>query len=733
VLPGAPTDLEDAAVAWCAGQGQEACQEIQPQPKVELELEPQAEAQDELEPAAAAADVTVPPASNVVAFRPPAQARPASGFHLVDDAPAVPAPVVVLPPRGQVAAAGERAAAAPAEPVVAEPVEPTAAVATPAWVAPVPEPEPLAAVPEGFSAPSPVSEPVAAEPALLWEAPAPVAPAASPEPAATAPATSELPWEAPAPSAPAAPTVSTAPAAVPCRPSTAHPAAEPAGPFELPDPGIFHRNAAGFQQSPEQQREAAEMAERLQSALNEFGVKAEVVDWVQGPSCTTYMVNPGEGVRVSKFTALEDDIARVLARTSVRVYAPVPNTSYVGIEVSALNRQSVAFGDVLPYVDGGPLDLAIGLDAEGKPVHSDLAKLPHLLVSGTTGSGKSVLMNTLIMSLLMRNTPADVRLIMVDPKQVEFTVYNGIPHLVMPVVADPRQAAAALQWGVTEMDRRYRLFSNLGVRDLAGYNRLVDSDAFAMSEFPPQHLPAVVVFIDELADLMMVAKKDVEASIVRIAQLGRASGIHLVIATQSPRADVVTGLIRANIANRIALRVSKNMESRIIIDQNGAEKLLPRGDMLFLEAGWSDKPRRIQGCYLADSEIEQVVAHLKEQDGTQYNSSMAPLPGSQPQASFDDGLTSAAGGSGSAEGDRGDEPMAWAAAKIVVDTQVGSTSMLQRRLKTGYARAGRLMDMLEEMGVVGPAKGSKPRDVLIRDLDELSTLRGGFDDIEEDY
>lgn len=505
--------------------------------------------------------------------------------------------------------------------------------------------------------------------------------------------------------------------------------------FVLPNPAIFRRNSSGLENTPEQHREAAETASLLQAALNEFGVKAEVVDWVVGPSCTTYQVKPGEGVRVNRFTALEDDIARVLARTSVRVYAPVPGTSYVGIEVSSNSRQPIMFGDVLSCLDGGPLDFVLGLDTSGKPIHADLAKLPHLLVAGTTGSGKSVCMNTIIMSMLVRNTPDDVRIIMVDPKQVEFANYNGIPHLVMPVVTDMRQAAAALQWGVTEMDRRYRIFSNLGVRDLKTYNAQVDSGTFADSEFPLQHLPSVVFFIDELADLMMVAKKDVEASIVRIAQLGRACGIHLVIATQTPRADIVTGLIRANVANRIALRVSKSMDSKIILDQTGAEKLLPHGDMLFLEAAFGDRPRRIQGCYLSDDEISRVVEHLKQQDASEYNSAMAPLPGTQLVADLtDDAVPHGGGGGGPASGGgTDDDPLAWEAAQLVVENQLGSTSMIQRRLKLGYARAGRVMDMLEEMGVVGPARGSKPRDVLIRDLDELASLRGDCDGSEEDY
>ncbi|MBR2834468.1 MAG: DNA translocase FtsK [Coriobacteriales bacterium] len=469
----------------------------------------------------------------------------------------------------------------------------------------------------------------------------------------------------------------------------------------------------------------------LQDVLNDFKRSAEVVGWIEGPTFTTYKVEPAKGVAVSRFTSMEDDIARVLARPSVRIYAPVPNTPYVGIEVPNKSMQTVLFGDVLPYVTGGPLDFAIGLDGNGKPVHADLSKLPHILIAGTTGSGKSVTVNTIVVSMLMRDTPDDVRFIMVDPKQVEFSIYNGIPHLIMPVVTDMKQAAAALQWSVTEMDRRYRLFSTVGVRNLNSYNEMVDSGKYDQ-ETPLVHMPSIVIVIDELADLMMVAKKDVEASIVRIAQLGRACGIHLVMATQRPSADVVTGLIRANVANRIGLKVAKGDDSRIIIDQRGAEKLLGNGDMLFLQTSFGDKPRRIQGCWLSDGEVAAVVGQLKTQTWEQYSYTLPQAAPTQmvmdlgsPQDSIQ---TGAATGSNSE-----DEPLAWQAARLIVENNMGSTSMIQRRLKVGYARAGRLMDMLEEMGIVGPACGSKPREVLIHDLDELETLKQSMCSAEEDY
>ena len=500
------------------------------------------------------------------------------------------------------------------------------------------------------------------------------------------------------------------------------PAADNDRPYELPPVTLAKRSNGGRGFVAEHSEDAEETAAALQSALAEFGVDARVVDGVEGPTFTTYRLCPGKGVRVKKISELENDIARTLAATSVRIYSPVAGTNYVGVEVANGSRRNVAFGDVLPCVTGGPLDFAVGLDAGGKPVHADLGKLPHLLIAGTTGSGKSVTVNSIILSMLMRDTPEELRLIIVDPKQVEFSEYAGIPHLAMPVVTDSRQAAAALQWAVTEMDRRYRVFSNLGVRDLASYNSLVNRLRNDGQETNLANLPCVVVVIDELADLMMVAKKDVEASIVRVAQLGRAAGIHLVIATQTPRADIVTGLIRANVANRIALRVSKGTDSQIIIDQKGAEKLLPHGDMLYLEAAFGDIPRRIQGCNITDEEKSAILAHIKAQPAAKP-CAMAPMPGTGAQLSLDTSVDATGPSPQPHDGGNDDDPLAWEAAKLVVENQLGSTSMLQRRMKLGYARAGRVMDMLEEMGVVGPARGSKPRDVLVADLDELETLR----------
>lgn len=456
--------------------------------------------------------------------------------------------------------------------------------------------------------------------------------------------------------------------------------------------------------------EIEETMARLQATLAEFGLTSRVVDYTSGPLVTTFQVEMGEGERVNKITNLQDDIALSLAAKSVRIFAPIPGTSRVGIEIPNKVRQNVHLGDVLPYADGGPLTFAIGRDAEGRAVTADLASMPHLLVAGATGSGKSVMINSLIMSLLMRDTPKQVRLILVDPKRVEFSGYNGLPHLYVPVVTEPRQAASALQWAVSEMERRLKVFERAGARNINVYNDMCVNGKLAQMDNPPEPMPFMVIIIDELADLMMVAGKDVEASIVRIAQLARAAGIHLVLATQRPSANVVTGLIKSNIETRIALSVASGTDSRVIIDQVGAQRLLGNGDMLFKERGGS--PRRVLGCYVSDPEIESVVDFIREQGEPDYHEEIlsAVAPG-QP-------------GGGGAGGDvaEEDDPLVWEAAQIVVESQLGSTSGLQRRLKVGYARAGRIMDMLEAKGVVGPPDGSKPREVLL-DMEGLEELR----------
>ena len=371
--------------------------------------------------------------------------------------------------------------------------------------------------------------------------------------------------------------------------------------LKLPPLEILHANPQSAS-AASSDKELEQTAESLQSTLLEFGRSARVVGWIAGPTVTTFKLQPGEGERVSKISSLEDDIALSLAAQSVRIFAPIPGTSLVGIEIPNRKRQNVNLGDVLPYVKGGPLELAIGRDAEGTPVVADLAKMPHLLIAGTTGSGKSVMINSIITTLLMRALPEDVRLIMVDPKRVELAGYNGLPHLYVPVVTEPKQAASALQWAVSEMERRLKVFERLNVRKISTYNEKQAAGEFEHYDNPPQKMPYLVIIIDELSDLMMVAGKDVEASIVRIAQLGRAAGIHLIVATQRPSSNVVTGLIKANITNRIAFNVATGIDSRVIIDQMGAEKLTGLGDMLFSKVDWG-KPRRIQGCFVSDDEI----------------------------------------------------------------------------------------------------------------------------------
>ena len=481
---------------------------------------------------------------------------------------------------------------------------------------------------------------------------------------------------------------------------------------QLPPASMLRHNPHSAA-SASSDNELEQTAQALQSTLAEFGRSARVVGWIAGPTVTTFKLQPGEGERVSKISSLEDDIALSLAAQSVRIFAPIPGTSLVGIEIPNAKRQNVNLGDVLPYVQGGPLELAVGRDAEGQPIVADLAKMPHLLIAGTTGSGKSVMINSIIMALLMRTHPDDVRLIMVDPKRVELSGYNGLPHLYVPVVTEPKQAASALQWAVSEMERRLKVFERIGVRKISTFNDKQAAGAFEHYDNPPAKMPYLVIIIDELSDLMMVAGKDVEASIVRIAQLGRAAGIHLIVATQRPSSNVVTGLIKANITNRIAFNVATGIDSRVIIDQMGAEKLTGYGDMLFSKVDWG-KPKRIQGCFVSDDEINEVVEFVKSQGAPDYHeeilSAVAPAQ------------MGGGGGGFYNEAPSEDDPLLWDAAQIVVETQLGSTSGLQRRLKVGYARAGRIMDMLEEKGIVGPPDGSKPREVLY-DEEGLAALR----------
>ena len=447
---------------------------------------------------------------------------------------------------------------------------------------------------------------------------------------------------------------------------------------------------------------------RLAEALRSFGVDAAAGDVVHGPSVTRYEFTLEQGVKLSKITNLSDDIALALGASGVRV-APVPNKiSVVGIEVPNRTVTAVRIRDVIESREftrhPSSVAFAVGKDIGGNNIVGNIAKLPHVLIAGTTGSGKSVCTNSLIVSILYKSTPDEVRFIMVDPKMVELAPYNGIPHLLIPVVTDPKKAAGALQWAVFEMMKRYKMFSEKGVKDLAGYNALseVDEDV--------KKLPTVVVVIDELADLMLVAAKEVEESICRVAQMGRAAGMHLVVATQRPSADVITGLMKANIPSRIAFAVASSMESRIILDTPGAEKLVGKGDMLYAPLGDS-KPTRVQGCFITPEEIERVVAFVKDAAGeAHYDQDVIEKIQQAVDAKSDKGKASPT--DGAADGDDGDELLP-AAVEVVLETGQASVSMLQRRLKLGYSRAARLVDQMEERGYVGPFEGSKPRQLLI--------------------
>ncbi|MFR3981001.1 MAG: DNA translocase FtsK [Oscillospiraceae bacterium] len=447
---------------------------------------------------------------------------------------------------------------------------------------------------------------------------------------------------------------------------------------------------------------------RLAEALRSFGVDAAAGDVVHGPSVTRYEFTLEQGVKLSKITNLSDDIALALGASGVRV-APVPNKiSVVGIEVPNRTVTAVRIRDVIESREftrhPSSVAFAVGKDIGGNNIVGNIAKLPHVLIAGTTGSGKSVCTNSLIVSILYKSTPDEVRFIMVDPKMVELAPYNGIPHLLIPVVTDPKKAAGALQWAVFEMMKRYKMFSEKGVKDLAGYNALAEVDEDV------KKLPTVVVVIDELADLMLVAAKEVEESICRVAQMGRAAGMHLVVATQRPSADVITGLMKANIPSRIAFAVASSMESRIILDTPGAEKLVGKGDMLYAPLGDS-KPTRVQGCFITPEEIERVVAFVKDAAGeAHYDQDVIEKIQQAVDAKSDKGKASPT--DGAADGDDGDELLP-AAVEVVLETGQASVSMLQRRLKLGYSRAARLVDQMEERGYVGPFEGSKPRQLLI--------------------
>ena len=478
--------------------------------------------------------------------------------------------------------------------------------------------------------------------------------------------------------------------------------------YEFPPVSLLK---AGSGQSHDGTEEMRQNAERLSDTLQSFGIEAHIINVTRGPSVTRYELELQRGVKLSKVTNLADDIALALGASGVRIAAIPDKISVVGIEVPNRIVSVVMAREVIDSPEfekcKSRVSFAVGKDIGGNRIIGDIGKLPHLLIAGTTGSGKSVCMNSLIISLLYKAKPEEVKLIMIDPKMVELGIYNGIPHLLIPVVTDPKKAAGSLQWAVTEMMRRYRMMADAGVRDLESYNK--QARMSADDELEP--MPQIVVVIDELADLMLVAAKEVEESICRIAQMGRASGIHLVIATQRPSADVITGLMKANIPSRIAFAVASAMESRIILDTAGAEKLVGKGDMLYAPLG-QGKPKRVQGCFITDNEVQDVVTFIKDSSEAEYSDSVMAEIDKKAAESGKSGSGSSGSTAAETESSDGDE-MLPAAVDVILETGQASVSMLQRRLKLGYARAARIMDEMEERGLVGPFEGSKPRQLLI--------------------
>lgn len=486
--------------------------------------------------------------------------------------------------------------------------------------------------------------------------------------------------------------------------SVAASATKPKKAYQYPPISLLKR---GSKQSGESDAHLRETAMKLQQTLQNFGVNVTVTNVSCGPSVTRYELQPEMGVKVSKIVGLADDIKLNLAAADIRIEAPIPGKAAVGIEVPNKENSAVMLRDLLESKEfknsASKISFAAGKDIGGKVVVADIAKMPHLLIAGATGSGKSVCINTLIMSILYKATPEEVKLIMIDPKVVELSVYNGIPHLMIPVVTDPKKAAGALNWGVAEMTRRYQAFAEYNVRDMKGYNEKVAS-------MPPvegkalERMPQIVIIVDELADLMMVAPGEVEEAICRLAQLARAAGIHLVLATQRPSVNVITGLIKANMPSRIAFSVSSGVDSRTIIDMNGAEKLLGKGDMLFYPSGYQ-KPARVQGSFVTDKEVQGVVEYLKNHNGdVTYDEEIVNHVNTSSAAGMSGGL--------GAEGDDRDVHFV-DAGRLIIDKDKASIGMLQRTFKIGFNRAARIMDQLFEAGVVGPEEGTKPRKVLM--------------------
>ena len=484
---------------------------------------------------------------------------------------------------------------------------------------------------------------------------------------------------------------------------------QPPAEYHIPPLNLLQKGKAATGDSS---RELKETAMRLQQTLNTFGVKVTITDISQGPSVTRYELQPEQGVKVSKIVGLADDIKLNLAATDIRIEAPIPGKAAIGIEVPNKENMMVALRDLLESKEfqefPSKLAFAVGKDIAGKTVVADIAKMPHMLIAGATGSGKSVCINTLIMSILYKAHPDDVKLIMVDPKVVELSVYNGIPHLLIPVVTDPKKASAALHWGVSEMEDRYRRFADYNVRDLKGYNKKIESMPVPEGQEAPKKMPQIVIIVDELADLMMVCPGEVEESICRLAQLARAAGIHLIIATQRPSVDVITGLIKANMPSRVAFSVSSGVDSRTILDMNGAEKLLGKGDMLFYPQGYA-KPARVQGAFVSDKEVSDVVDYLKNQSlGNIYSNYAEDIEEKIKNIGTSGGSSSGGSGGGNDRDEYFEE-----AARFIIDKDKASIGMLQRVLKIGFNRAARIMDQLCEYGVVGEEEGTKPRKVLM--------------------